>query len=181
MATLSLLGLYNYDPTILDGLQVPDGVDRDSLISNLLLETAELEILYPEPDTMSMAIRAWSTKELPIWTKLQATTEFDYNPIWNVDGTETEERDLTYTDQTAGDSVGSVTGYNEDEFAPANRAESSSTGNRTDKGTITHTRGGNIGVTSTQSLIQQEREVDLFSVQDHIINSFKQRFCLLVY
>ena len=44
-ATMSLLGLYNWDSTILDGLIVPSGVDRSALINNLLRECAELEIL----------------------------------------------------------------------------------------------------------------------------------------
>ena len=45
-ATMSLLGLYNWDNTILDGLVVPAGVDKKTVINNLLRECAELEVLY---------------------------------------------------------------------------------------------------------------------------------------
>ena len=40
---------------------------------------------------------------------------------------------------------------------------------------------GNIGVTTTQKLIREQREVDLFNLYDIIIEDFKMRFCILVY
>ena len=40
---------------------------------------------------------------------------------------------------------------------------------------------GNIGVTSSQNLIEQERELVKFSIYDFIIQDFKERFCVLVY
>ena len=40
---------------------------------------------------------------------------------------------------------------------------------------------GNIGVTTTQKLIREEREVDKFNLYDIIIEEFKVRFCVLVY
>ena len=40
---------------------------------------------------------------------------------------------------------------------------------------------GNIGITTTQKLIREEREVDLFNLYDIIIEEFKMRFCILVY
>ena len=40
---------------------------------------------------------------------------------------------------------------------------------------------GNIGVTTTQKLIREQREIDLFNLYDIIIEDFKMRFCILVY
>lgn len=40
---------------------------------------------------------------------------------------------------------------------------------------------GNIGVTTTQQLIQEQRELVQFDLQKFIIDDFKQEFCLLVY
>lgn len=40
---------------------------------------------------------------------------------------------------------------------------------------------GNIGVTSSQNLIEQERELVKFSIYDFIIQDFKARFCVLLY
>ena len=41
-ATLSLLGLYQYDNTIFNELVLPEGMDKQVYINNLLMETAEM-------------------------------------------------------------------------------------------------------------------------------------------
>ena len=40
---------------------------------------------------------------------------------------------------------------------------------------------GNIGVTTTQQMIQQERETVLFNMYKVITDSFIERFCLMIY
>ena len=108
-ATLDLLGIYRIDNTVLDLLEVPedgDGnelIDRDTLKDNLLMDTAEMEILYPDASFLKLAIGAWSKKQVPIWSELYASTQYEYNPIWNVDGTVVEERDLAGTDYRTDD------------------------------------------------------------------------------
>lgn len=86
---LSPLGLYNWDETIFDLMQIPEALDRDVLIDNLLSETAELEVLYPNPVVFKNLLGVWSRKNLPVWEKLYATTQFEYNPIENYNRYET--------------------------------------------------------------------------------------------
>ena len=50
-----------------------------------------------------------------------------------------------------------------------------------DNGTITREEQGNIGVTSTQELIQKQREIVQFNFYDYIAQSFKHNFCVMVY
>ena len=40
---------------------------------------------------------------------------------------------------------------------------------------------GNVGVTTTQEMIQAQREVVLFNMTDVVITDFKKRFCLPIY
>lgn len=40
---------------------------------------------------------------------------------------------------------------------------------------------GNIGVTTTQEMIRQQREIEQFNLYDIIIDDFRNRFCILVY
>lgn len=222
-ATLSLLGLYKYRPQVLDELALPEALenDRDQIMGNLLMETAELEILFPDPDFLKEAIGVWSRKQVPVWTELYETTQYEYNPIWNKDGTVTEletrnlkgtaDRDHLETRDLAGSSSGEtsasgtdksyVFGYNSttaaqdreatSESGTTDSVESTSTGTirhdeneaTTDTGTIKHERieQGNIGVTTTQRMIQEQRDVVKFNIFDVIIQDFKQRFCILVY
>lgn len=162
---LSILGLYNYDPDIFAGFSVPDGMDRDVVINEILMQCAELELVYPSFNLMKLAINNWCKVESKIWDKLYNTENLDYNPIWNVDGKIIERG-------TAG-SVGSTKGYNE-----TNWLDNSKMNANDERETI---RTGNIGVTTTQKMIQEEREVSEYSTVWYIVNSFKKRFCLMVY
>lgn len=220
-ATLDLLGIYNYDPTILDLMQIPAALDRQTLIDNLIMETAEQEILYPNATFLKQAIGSWSAKNLHKWQELYDTTQYEYNPIWNKDGTilETETRNLAGTDHTTDNTdrvdnledketrdlddsnTHSVYGFNSSTAAPESKDEGeyngtdtySHTGRQdidrtfdkatTDTGTISRARTeqGNIGLTSTQELIEKQRAVVEFNIMDVIIKDFMQRFCIGVY
>ena len=186
-ATLDLLGIYRIDNTVLDLLEVPedeDGnelIDRDTLKDNLLMDTAEMEILYPDASFLKLAIGAWSKKQVPIWSELYASTQYEYNPIWNVDGTVVEERDLAGTDyrtddhtteRTHDDSMerthddtlerthddtitadSSTYGYNSSTAAPTDKVETGHEGTITDAhtGTITDTDTGTINHDTTDT------------------------------
>jgi len=83
--SLSLWGLYQYDPTILSGLQLPSGMDADTVIDNLLLETSAMDLLYPDPNFLKKAVTVWSAERLDVWQKLYNTTVLEYDPIENYD------------------------------------------------------------------------------------------------
>lgn len=61
----------------------------------------------------------------------------------------------------------------------------SDSGNMIDAEKVSHTyterTHGNIGVTTSQQMIQSERELVRYDFYMEIVNSFKQEFCLLVY
>ena len=102
---MDLIGLYQFDNTIFDNFHLPEDLQdkKDILIDNLLMETAEREIIYPDAPFMKSAIDRWSAKQSPIWEELYKTTQYDYNPIWNVDGKVVEDRDLKGTDYRTDD------------------------------------------------------------------------------
>lgn len=218
-STLSLLALYNYDSSVLDDLALPPELEasRETIVNNLLLESAELEILFPDPVTLKTSVKFWSRKSLPVWQELYDTTQYEYNPIWNKDGTyrdletrnlagtssNTETRNLAGGSQDSGTGSGTteydVFGYNSETAAHESKTTDSNTYSRTgsstqtgtiadqgassDTGTILHerTEQGNIGITSTQELIEKQRAVVEFNIMDRIIKDFIERFCLLVY
>ena len=185
MAWLSIIPMTASYPEIWNDFVTPSGVDRQLCIDNICLELGELDLLYDDPDVLSFAIHTWTKRELPIWTELQKTLEYKYNPIANVEADETETRELTgdHTRTPNITSTQSVAGYNESQFAPANKVDN--TGKEdyklNDKETTVRHREGNIGVTMTQQLIQAQRDIVQFSVVSHITDSFKAHFCLMVY
>lgn len=113
------------------------------------------------------------------WDKLYDTLNIEYNPIWNVDGEEVTT--VEYGEHTTSNTIGKRNantveqGYtfpydldNKTQTAENNITvtsdavnDSSVSNQHTDRTTL-H-RQGNIGVTSTQHLINEERQVALFS------------------
>ena len=299
MATLSPLGLYRWDDTIFDLMQIPSALDKPTLIDNLLSETAELEVLYPNPVVFKNLVGVWSAKQIDIWNRLYATTQYEYNPIENynryetgsedgsgrtthsgtdttadtttyggsdgrteaimqggsdtntrqmaeggtesenttaqmalggqdvVTGADTKEHWIAGFDSTAEslvkdskdqDNATTTTAYGKTESDAGSKttnfgkteSESDTTaygktenvteqrtygqtiqkaGNMThgeqiattNEGTHELHAHGNIGVTTTQKLIREQREVELFNLYDIIIEDFKMRFCILIY
>lgn len=175
---LSIQGIYEYDPTVFDGFDSPSYTDpnnvvhtlnRDDVINNILLQCAELEVLYPSPSMMKFAIGVWSASNQEAWDKLYASQLVKYNPIWNVDA------DITITRVGSSENTDKVSGYNSESWSNSEKNENGY------GETITENRTGNIGVTATQDLLKKEREIADFSIVEYITQSFKERFCLLVY
>lgn len=251
MATISPLGLYQWDETIFDLMTIPTALDRDTLIDNLLAETAELEVLYPNPVVFKNLVGVWSHKQLDIWNRLYATTQYEYNPIENYNryetgsedgggrtthsGTDTTAETTTHsgtdrrvidrdmggsdTNTATSESGHFIAGYNSqasgdnDGLVKQTRddgeAENTTTYGSTEDVTDALTHGeqivktgnmvhgeqvattsegshelhahGNIGVTTTQELIREQRDIELFNLYDIIIEDFKMRFCILIY
>lgn len=195
-ATLSVRGLYRHDPTIFDELVLPEEIDREDLIDTLTIECAEFELLYPQPDVLRQAIGLWSRRLLPQWEQLVETLHYEYDPIYNYDRTESHSREASreYADEGSstssgsGTSTGSRNAYNggwkeQDKAVSSNSATASNerTGSQSETEGITIRAYGNIGVTTSQEMIEAQRRVVQYNVESVIIDSFQRKFCLLVY
>ena len=209
MAWVSILTMFNNYPDIFDDMVLPDGVEKEVVINSIVSELAELDLLYSNPIVLKTLIAVWSNKELYNWTKLFATMNFDYNPIDNYDRTETEtinnertnnatgsqENTTTNNLQIASENIHKVTGYNsasllENEGDSGTVSNTGTVGNSITSNSNSRDTGnesrtlhskGNIGVTTTQQMIEQERKISEFNIYDYIVRSFKRRFCLMLY
>lgn len=214
-AMFSLWGMYTYNDQLFSGIQIPKDPDNapvfqlQDLIDNLLLDLAELEVLYTNPTFMQQAITAWSKKQFPVWQELADTLFYEYDPIENYYRRESWtdkdiyghkiESDLTHGHKITMDvedtTVNSVTGYNGSTFADHDKSVFSNddtethsgkdSTNESHSGADTATRDGwargNIGVMSTQQMIEMQRDVVKFNLMDYIIDDFRGRFLVLVY
>lgn len=237
-ALLSILGLYHMDETIFDSMQLPAGLDRNTIVDGIIQDCMELEILYPNPEAMKTMIRIWSAREMPVWTRVYNAELAEYNPIENYDRHQNDSRQETHsgddvtvtsnegtsTDSTTGQSgtttnatgqlsddtlhkyaafdSGTLADQTEDVKTASstntqteqNAVEQSSRGTTSDSGRNTLTHGekvgetftsyihGNIGVTTSQQMLESELTLaPKINTINYIINSFKMRFCILVY
>lgn len=212
----SIQAIYRYDNTVFQGLRVPqlrdivnvrDMIDnppilnKDTLIANIILNCAELSLVYPDPDTIREAVTLWTNINYPKWCELYSTMLYKYNPIWNKDGSYTDERVLSRKDNGTANSSGSssvdgdlrhnVTGYDTNAYSPNTQettenssgytSQGATADNRAETEKTVHTEQGNIGVTTTQAMIIEQRNVVEFNLYDYITQDFKRNFCVMVY
>lgn len=218
---LSVLGLYNFNSSLFSDMVYPSGFsddDKQTVVGNILAECAELEVLYPDFDTMKGLIRLWSKLNISVWHRIFTASRLEYNPIENYNRTELETISDDHSDTHSGidstsssmsntetnsgtdTNTNSVTSYDANtpyvhdtsSLQHGHVVSDSSSGSTSlthgekivHDGDITrnnHT-SGNIGVTTSQQMLEQEIEVAAkLNVINMIVESFKNRFCLLVY
>ena len=184
-STYECLGEYFKNSTVLD-------YDYKQKFANLLLQ---------EQDETAFTARTFNKlKSVCIrkkyeWDTLYSSIIQEYNPIWNVDGTErTEYSAKGETNQVMSDTdtfvSGERVGTTTDFAIPYNGIEEKETGKATSQNktytdtntkvqhtdtsnTDTHnvkiTRQGNIGVTKTQELLQAQRDIAMFDFLDTVL------------
>ena len=189
-AYVSLMSLYMYNDHLFDDLQLPDGVIKEVVISEILAATAELEVIYPDYDVMKQMIHIYSNTRLNAWTRTYKALTAEYNPIWNKDGTIEES---TRTDNTGrsdsttnGQVDGYVTAFNDDAPKQNSRDINATSGTFTSEAQgnqmTTRREYGNIGVTKSSELVRDEVILRASYDITHIIAAdIKRRFCLMVY
>lgn len=170
---------------------------KETIIDSICLGTQELEVLYPSVPTLQYAIGVWCNSMLPIWKRLYDTTLLEYNPIENYnrveDITESEKRNdtLNSTSEANGNSeqINQNVAFNNTDFANNEKNminndtsvnENANNSYATERTLSNHTKG-NIGVTTSQQMLEQERKVSEFNIVQYIVDDFKQRFCLMIY
>ena len=188
--TLTLNGLYNFDSTIFDGWTFPTGIDKTTLIPALLYECSSMEITLPNPDLFKVVTFAWCTRKARSWERALAAMTAQYNPLHNYDRRESvsdaESGSSGHSGEVSGSNTETTAAFNSASYSPKGKneteqeSESSATFGRSYLHSSTIT--GNIGVTSSQDMLNQELDVserlDIYAI---IIRDFKREFCLMVY
>ena len=156
MTTMSPLGLYRWDDTIFDLMQIPEALDKPTLIDNLLTETAELEVLYPNPVVFKNLVGVWSHKQIDIWNRLYATTQYEYNPLENYNRYETGSEDGTGSTVHSGtDTNADTTTFGGTDGRTESIREGGTEGEQT---TAQMTQGGTEGEQTTAQMTQGGRD-----------------------
>ena len=101
----NLEALLIYDHDLFANMVAPDGVDKLSAISAIRRKHGLAPLYHPDPGWMKNELYWWSKENLPIWKKLFATTQLDYNPIWNTDVSERTTDQTTRARSTADNST----------------------------------------------------------------------------
>lgn len=193
-ATMTLIGLYNEDNTIFDNLNVPVGLDKQTLVNNILLRSGEFEVLYPDPDFMKFSIGSFSAAWQDTFERWVNVLSIEYNPLENYD--RKEDWDDTRNGNTSGTTSGTtsntltnkVSAYDAGDALTTRGqdanygADSSSSSGESHEGAEHHGRiHGNIGVTTSQQMLQSELDLGYWNIYEKITDLFLTHFVIPVY
>lgn len=88
LSKLTIASLHNYSKGELwDNLELPEGVDKEIFINEVLRQASEFSVLYPDYDFMKYQIGVWSHKYLHNFERWWSAYNFEYNALYNLDVT----------------------------------------------------------------------------------------------
>ena len=76
-----------YEQTLFDLLELPEGISKDDLVDNILLQGGEFEVLYSDPVFMRDAVGLWGRKCYNTFLKWITVQNIEYAPLENYDRT----------------------------------------------------------------------------------------------
>ena len=177
--TISVLGMYNFNKGLFDKFEVPAQIAKQDVVESVLLECAELPLVYTNWDILQGAIGLLSKRRLHAWERMATALFEDYNPLHNFDRYEDSTDDENTNSTGSANRVNTVNGYNGDAEHDRQKTEGKSETKRGNKHNA-HLYG-NIGVTTSAQMLEGELEIrkqDLISI---IVREFKEAFCIMVY
>lgn len=200
-AKMTLIGLNKYlslrDEDLFKYLELPQGIDKEVLVNNILLKGSEFEVIYADVNFMQLAVGNWSKKWSRTFTKWIEALTIEYNPLENYDRIE-EWNDKENSSSTGhsvdsnnsyGDSLNNVSSYDSDSLRPNTSTRSTTqtdgstdltnSGNR--EAIKTGRAHGNIGVTTSQQMLESELSIAQWNIYEHITDLFLQEFVIPLY
>lgn len=194
---ITLIGMYQWNDDLFKNFFIPAGLDRDIAIECVLQRSSEFEVLYSDWNFIQSMIGLISKKWARTFQKWYDALQLEYNPIENYDRHEDwSDNDSRQTDSTSSDSSSaksqtdtSVTTYDSDALHPDGRSissQSASSGGKDstiDAGKSSHTghTHGNIGVTTSQQMLEAELDLQEWNLYEHIADIFVRELCIPVY
>ena len=240
-AKITTVGFYQYmnayNNDLFGLLNLPPGIDKDTLVNNIMMRGGEFEVVYSNPDFYKSAIGLWSNKHYRTFEKWINALNIDYNPLENYDrmeewsdsgsrtntgtvsdygirkntGTQSTESSGKDNFKESGNSTSSdeISAYNSNSFQndkknttnSSNSSENNTTANNTRTDNLSESNSntrtdnlsektnsdrkgrahGNIGVTTSQQMLQSELDIAKWNIYEQITDLFLSEFCIMVY
>lgn len=191
--TLTLAGMYEYDSTIFDDIDIPEGMEKDNIVMTILGACGGNEVRYPNPKILKTMIQNFFHINAFKYAELWKTTQYDYDPLVNynlkieVSRSRGDGRKLEGSIESSGTSEAQVSAFDSDTYSPERKAIDSSKNSTTEKeeanGWDRETRNehGDNSARSTQYMIKEQREVVDFNLYLIIADEFEDYITIPVY
>lgn len=175
----------------------PDTIDKDIVVDTILLNAGEFEPLYKDAEFMQHACEIWAKKWFHAFERWALALSEDYDPLHNYDRYEEieEKHDDATTNKldastsTKDTNTNKRSSFDSPVYEPHDQSQldgsgtSKSDASGTDKGTFERKAHlyGNIGVTTSATMLNEEIEVRKHNLYNMIADCFATELTLMVY
>ena len=214
MDRITLWGFYQYDKTLFDGIVLPDGIEKENLVAEIMKNSGELYPYHQSLEYLKRNINYWFARRLFDFGRIYDALRMEYSPIENYDRKENITRDYensgidkasttlgsttTSTNIGTNDNENKVSAYNESDYTNREKDIQSHNSTVTNTGSGTDTTQteyglkrkevedvrvhGNIGVTTSQQMIESEMSLRAkYDIYKIIAKEFEREFLVQIY
>lgn len=193
-ATLNDL-MHLWDEDLFDDIVLPDGMDKATVVNQIMLDNGLLEVVYPEHDLLKGLIKAHFLARQIDYQRLWDAVSQTYNPLYNLDRKNTLTEKTERTENTTGNTTSNATqtteqmvsAFDSSTYQPSEQM-SGNTSDTTDattdsQGQDVHTleshEEGSIGVITPQDMLRREFDIRKdWNIYKFISMDFRENFMI---
>ena len=165
-ATLNDL-MHLWDGDLFDDITLPSGMDKTTVVNQIMLDNGLLEVVYPEHELLKGLIKAHFLARQLDYQRLWDAVSQTYNPLYNLDRkntlTEKTERTDSANGSTATSNENRVSAFDSSTYQPSEELTGSTNSNTESQGQDVHTleshEEGSIGVITPQDMLRREFDI----------------------
>lgn len=193
MAGLNMAYEEVHGETIFTGIQLPEGIDMETLVDRIMIRCMEFSVMHTDFEYAHFQILNFFKVHYRTFNKWMNVLNKEYEPLNNYDRTEIYSGNGSHNNanSTSGSDSNTITttkaAFNSSGYEPyeKNVSSGSSSGSGSDHGSFNEGHNlrafGNIGITSSQTMLTEEWEVDKLNIYTSIADMFCDEFCIQVY
>lgn len=183
--------------SIFSGVELPEGIDAETLFNRILFRAGEFSVMYDDIYFIHEEILNFFKCHYFTFDRWIKALNKEYDPLENYNRTEAYMGGNSHANSNSSQSSGSASGtntltkasYNSSSYNPyeqeSNSSSDSGSMSGSDSGSFSeqHTLKayGNIGVTTSQQMLEAELKVAEFSIYDRIADMLVSQICIMVY
>lgn len=187
-----------YKTSIFDGISLPEAIDPQILYDRIMIRAGEFSVMYTDIDYLKYQTDNFFKVHYKTFEEWAKVMEVEYNPIENYDryedysgnGSSSSESSATGSGTNSNTTTTTSAAENSSSYEPYDRVQDtgstsssgSSEGNESHRDSHTSHIHGNIGVTTSQQMIQSS--IDLyknFNIYDWIADMYTDDICIKIY
>lgn len=176
-----------WDEDLFDDITLPTGMDKTTVVNQIMLDNGLLEVVYPEHDLLKGLIKAHFLARQIDYQRLWDAVSQKYNPLYNLDRKNTLSEKTERTDNASGTTAttneNKVSAFDSSTYQPSEELTGNTNSNTESQGQDVHTleshEEGSIGVITPQDMLRREFDIRKdWNIYKFISMDFRDNFMI---